>query len=126
MRSLSIDFRRILLVAGILFLTLVIVDFNSRLEELDRLNREANITRAEATQAAQTQEVLLFEITKAVSDQTVEEQARTEGHMVQEGDQPMRVLGDTSSPALERDEPIPIPTSKPNWRQWWDLYFGEE
>ena len=126
MRSLSIDFRRILLVAGILFLTLVIVDFNSRLEELDRLNREANITRAEATQAAQTQEVLLFEITKAVSDQTVEEQARTEGHMVQEGDQPMRVLGDTSSPALEKDEPIPIPTSKPNWRQWWDLYFGEE
>ena len=126
MKNLPIDWRRVFLIAGVLFLTLAIVDFNTRLEELDRLNRQANITRAEATQAAQTQMALEYQITKAGSDQVVEEQARSEGHMIQEGDQPMLILGDESSAQPENAVPTPIPTPKPNWQQWWDLYFGEE
>ena len=62
MKNLPIDRRRLFLIAGVLFLTLVIVEFNSRLEELDRLNRQANITRAEATQAALTIRKLPCEI----------------------------------------------------------------
>ena len=69
---------------------------------------------------------LEYQITKASSDQTVEEQARSEGHMIQEGDQPMRILGDESPAQPENIVPTPIPTPKPNWQQWWDLYFGEE
>jgi cell division protein FtsB len=126
MKSLPIDWRRVLLIAGVLFLTLVIVEFNSRLEELDRLNRQANITRAEATQAAQTKDALETKVAHAGSDQIVEEQARSEGHMIQEGDQPIIILGDEGATPLANPEPTSVPNSKPNWQLWWDLYFGEE
>jgi len=126
MKNFPIDWRRVLLIVGVLFLTLVIVEFNSRLEELDRLNRQANITRTEGTQAAQTQVALEIQVTHAGSDQIVEEQARSEGHMIQEGDQPVIVLGDEGKPALENPEPTPIPSPQPNWQKWWELYFGEE
>lgn len=126
MKTFSINWRRIVLVAGVLFLTLVIIDFNARMEELDRLKRQANITRVEADQVLQTQAVLKYQITKAVSDQEVEKLARSEGHMIQDGDHPVRILGDENSTPLENIQPTIIPTPKPNWQQWWDLYFGEE
>jgi len=126
MKNLPIDRRRLFLIAGVLFLTLVIVEFNSRLEELDRLNRQANITRAEATQAALTQLTLEAKVAYATSDQIVEEQARSEGHMIQEGDNPVIILGDESAVPLENAEPAPTLTPLPNWQRWWNLYFGEE
>ena len=126
MKNLSIDWRRVFLVAGVLFLTLVIVEFNSRLEELDRLNRQANITRAEATQAMQTQVALETKVSNAGSDQIVEEQARSEGHMIQEGDHPIIILGDENAAPPENPEPTPTLTQKPNWQLWWDLFFGKE
>ena len=126
MKSIPIDWRRVALIVGVIFLVAVIVDFNTRLVELDRLNRKADITRAEATQAAWTQIVLETRVGHASSDQIVEEQARSEGHMIQEGDIPVSVLGDEGVPLPTNPEPTPIPTPKPNWQLWWDLYFGEE
>jgi len=126
MKSLPIDWRRVAIIAGVLFLVVVIVDFNTRLEELDRLNRRVDITRAEATQATWTQTVLETRVAYAESDQIVEEQARSEGHMIQEGDNPVTILGDQGAAPLENPEPTPIPTPKPNWQLWWDLFFGEE
>lgn len=126
MKNLPIDWRRVAIIAGVLFLVVVIVDFNSRLEELDRLNRQADITRAEATQAAWTQMALETQVAFAGSDQIVEEQARSEGHMIQEGDRPVSVLGDEGQPTPKDPEPTLVPTPKPNWQLWWDLYFGEE
>jgi len=126
MKNLSFDWRRLFLVAGVLFLTLVIVEFNSRLEELDRLTRQAVIIRAEATQAAETQIALEAKVAYATSNQIVEEQARSEGHMIQEGDNPVIILGDESAVPLEKTTPPPPPDPKPNWQRWWNLYFGEE
>ncbi len=126
MRSIPIDWRRVAIIVGVLFLVVVIVDFNTRLEELDRLNRKADTTRAEATQATWTQIALETRVGHAGSDQIVEEQARSESHMIQEGDRPVSVLGDEGAVPPEKPEPTPIPTPKPNWQLWWDLYFGEE
>jgi cell division protein FtsB len=123
---LPIDWRRVVAIAGVLFLVLVIVDFNSRLEKLDRLNRQADITRAEATNAAWTKVALETQVAYANSDQIVEEQARSEGRMIQEGDQPVIILGDEGEPVPENPEPTPISTPKPNWELWWDLFFGDE
>jgi cell division protein FtsB len=123
---LPIDWRRVAAIAGVLILVLVIVDFNARLEKLDRLNRQAEITRAEATNAAWTMIALETQVAYAESDQIVDEQARSEGHMIQEGDQPVIILGDEGEPPSENPEPTPNPTPKPNWQLWWDLFFGEE
>ncbi|MBN1453776.1 MAG: septum formation initiator family protein [Anaerolineales bacterium] len=126
MKHLPIDWRRVAVIAGVLFLVVIIVDFNSRLEKLDRLNRQAVITRAEATQVSLTRVALETQVSNASSDQIVEEQARSEGHMIQEGDHPVSILGDEGEPVLTNIEPTPIPTPKPNWQLWWDLFFGEE
>lgn len=126
MKSFPIDWRRVLLILGVFFLTLVIVEFNSRLEELERLNRKVEVARAEATQAAFTQVALEALLEIATSDQVVEEQARNEGHMIQEGDHPVIIIGDGSETPLNNSAPILFATPKPNWQSWWDLYFGEE
>jgi cell division protein FtsB len=123
---LPIDWRRVAAIAGVLFLVLVIVDFNARLEKLDRLNRQAEITRAEATNAALTKVAFETRVAYADSGQVVEEQARSEGHMIQEGDRPVIILGDEGESLPKNPEPTPIPTPKPNWQLWWDLFFGEE
>jgi len=126
MKNFPIDWRRVFLIAGILFLTLIIVEFNSRLEQLDKLNRQVNITRAEATQVARTQLALETKVANANSDQVIEEQARSEGHMIKEGDQPVVIMGDESTNPVEHAEPILPSSTKPNWQKWWDLYFGKE
>lgn len=126
MNRLPIDWRRVALVAGVLFLVVLIVDFNSRLEELDRLNRQAEITRLEATQVASTKIAFETMVANATSDQKVEEEARSNAGMILEGDHPVVVLGDGSEAPLENPEPTSLPTPKPNWQLWWDLYFGEE
>jgi hypothetical protein len=126
MNRIPIDWRRVALVAGVLFLVVVIVDFNSRLEELDRLNRQADITRLEATQAGLTKIAYETQVANATLDQTVEEEARTGGGMIQDADHPVVVMGDGSEPPLENPQPTPLPTPKPKWQLWWDLYFGQE
>ena len=126
MKRIPIDWRRVALIAGVLFLVVVIVDFNSRLEELDRLDRQAEITRAEATQVALTKAAYETLVANATSEQVVECEARSNAGMIQDGDHPVVVLGDEGEPTLENPEPTPIPTPKPNWQLWWDLYFGQE
>jgi cell division protein FtsB len=126
MNHLSIDWRRVALIAGVLFLVVLIVDFNSRLEELDRLNRQVGITRAEATQAELTKIAYETQIANATSEQSIAGEARSSAGLIQEGDHPVVVLGDNNAPPLENPEPTLIPTPKPNWQLWWDLYFGEE
>lgn len=126
MNRLHIDWRRVALVAGVLFLVVLIVDFNNRLEELDRLSRQAEITRLEATQAGLTKIAYETQIVAATSGILIEEEARSNAGMIQEGDHPVVVLGDGSETPLENPEPTPVPTPKPNWQLWWDLYFSKE
>jgi cell division protein FtsB len=126
MNRIRIDWRRVGLVAGILFLVVLIVDFNARLEELDRLNRQAEITRLEATQAGQTKVAYETQLANATSGQLIEEEARSNAGMIREGDHPVVVLGDEGEAPLAIPEPTPPPTPKPKWQLWWDLYFGQE
>jgi hypothetical protein len=74
---------------GILVLILMIMDFNSRLESLNALKKQAGIVSTQATQAMQTQMALQTQVAYAQSDQVVHEWARNEGHYIQSGDQPV-------------------------------------
>jgi len=126
MPKLPFDWRRIAILSGVVFLVLVLVDFNTRLEELDRLNKQVEIVRIEATQAAQTQMALETQVAYATSDKAPEDYARGEGHMKQEGDFVVVIIGSDDSPPIETPEPTLAPTPKPNWQLWWDLFFSEE
>src|SRR5574340_1045635 len=73
--NLPINFRRVLIIAGIIVLVLMVMDFNRRIEILNTLNKQAGIQRAQATQAMQTQLALQTQVAFAASTEAVGEWA---------------------------------------------------
>src|SRR5687768_4022541 len=125
MPELPFNMRRVAVFAGIIILILIMVELNSRLEELNRLNDQLDQVRVAATQSVQTQVALQTELAYAGSSQAVEEWARTEGHYMQEGDQPVVPVGQPGSDPIVITTPTPIPTPMQNWQVWWGLFFSK-
>lgn len=125
MANFPIQWRRVGVLIGVGILVLVILDLNARLEGLNELNEEVFAVRAQATQAMQTQMAIQTQVAYANSDQAVEDYARAEGHMVQEGDIPVVPVGNTNITPTPQVTPAPSPTPMSNWEIWWMLFFGE-
>lgn len=125
MSSLPINLRRVAIFFGIFILILVVIEFNSRLEELNRLNDQRDEFRTMATQSIQTQMALQTQVAYASSTAAVDEWARTEGHYVMEGDQPVVPLVQPGSQPVIVPTVQPTPTPMQNWEVWWSLFFDE-
>ena len=125
MDRFPINPRRVAILAGIFVLVVMVMDFNARLEELDRLKKQARLIEVQATQAMQTQVGLQTQVAYATSDRAVQDWARSEGHFSQPGDQPVVPIEQPGSIPVQTQEPTAVPTSQPNWNVWWDLFFGE-
>jgi|GEM_PF-158476 len=125
MFKFPINARRVATFTGIFILILFVIEFNSRLEELNRLNEQREEVRAQATQAMQTQVALQTQVAYAGSTEAVEEWARTEGHYMQEGDQPVIPVGVPGSEPAIVNTPVPVPTPMQNWEIWWTLFFNK-
>ena len=126
MGRFSINLRRIAVFAGILFLILVIIDFNNRLESLNRLQKQDGVLQAQVTQGMQTHTALEAQATYAASDQAVQDWARQEGRYAQPGDQSVIPVGKDGGAPVQQSEPTPSPTPMPNWQIWWNLFFGSQ
>jgi hypothetical protein len=125
MPSLLINFRRIVTFLGIFILVLLVIEFNTRLEELIRLDEQRDEVRTIATQAMQTQIALHTQVAYAGSTAAVNEWARTEGHYLQEGEQPVIPIGQPGSEPVIVATPPPVPTPMQNWEVWWNLFFSK-
>lgn len=125
MAQFPISFRRVAVFAGIFVLILFVIEFNSRLEELNRLNNQRDQMRILATQAMQTQIALQTQVAYGQSTAAVEEWARTEGHYLQNGDQPVIPVEQPGSEPVIIPTPIPTPTPMQNWEVWWNLFFSK-
>src|SRR5260370_34048589 len=126
MDRLPINLRRTAVFFGFLILVLMVMDFNTRLEELDRLKKQDGILQTQATQALQTQAALQTQFAYANSDQAVQDWARTEGHYIQPGDQAVIPVGPPGGTPTQAAEPAASPTPMPNWQIWWNLFFGNQ
>jgi hypothetical protein len=125
MPNIPINFRRVAVFLGIFILILVVIEFNSRLEELNRLNNQRDEVRIIATQAVQTQMSLQTQVAYAGSTAAVDEWARTEGHYALEGDQPVIPIVQPGSEPVVVATPVPLPTPMQNWEVWWSLFFDK-
>jgi hypothetical protein len=125
MPNIQINFRRVAIFAGIFVLILLVIEFNSRLEELNRLNEQRDEVRVIATQSMQTQMAQQTQVAYAASTAAVEEWARTEGHYVKEGDQAVIPVGQPGSEAVIVSTPVPAPTPMQNWEVWWNMFFDK-
>jgi hypothetical protein len=115
--------RNILIIIGLFLATVLLVDFNRRMEELDRLTGQLNTVSADATSVIQTQTALAGKVAYATSDAAVEEWAYG-NKLVRPGEHPVVVVPNpnitpTNEPALT--SPV---EHLPNWRIWWELFFG--
>ena len=125
MPTVPINVRRVLVTIGIVILVFVVLEFNSRLEELNLLNEQAELVRTQATQAVQTQLALQTAVAYANSTAAVEEWARTDGHYIKDGDLPVVPVGVPGAAPIELSTPIPLPTPMQKWEVWRELFFGE-
>jgi hypothetical protein len=125
MTSFPISLRRTATFLGIFILILAVIEFNTRLEELNRLNDQRDEVRVIATQAMQTQISLLTQVAYAGSTAAVDEWARTEGHYLQAGEQPVIPIGQPGSTPVIVVTPPPTATPMQNWEVWWNLFFSK-
>ncbi len=122
---LQINLRRLGIFIAIGILLAMVMNFNSRMEELTRLQNDAATVRAEATGVMITQIALQTQVAEATSVSSVEEYAREQARMAQPGDKviiPLPQPGITPTPA-----PTPTPAYKDlsNWEIWMIFLFGE-
>jgi cell division protein FtsB len=120
---MKFKWRNILILFGLLLAVVLLIDFNRRMEELDNLTAKLNSVRAEGTSILQTQAALKTQVAFATSDQAVEQWARS-NKMVKAGEQPVQLEpSGTVTPT-----PVAVPLAQtealPNWRVWWQLFFG--
>lgn len=122
-RSFSIKQAFYLAVAFFLFLA--VMNFNTRLEEYQRLKRRAREVSAQATQISATQIALQTKMAYAASDQAVQDWAYGEGHLYLPGDHIVVPVEAPGSPPSLQTPPVPTPTPMQNWEIWRELFFGE-
>ncbi len=116
--------KEITIIAGVILLVFLMMDYNTRLERLNQLNEKAIAVRTEATAIFEMQISLRTQIAEATSEPVTVAEARNNGE-IQEGDQRIVPLPTAGAPLL--DAPIPIVASErvKKWQIWLALFFGE-
>ena len=115
--------RTALIIVGLVIAVVLLIDFNRRMEELNRLSTNLKAVQAQGTEVMQTQIALVTQVAYATSDSAVEQWAY-ENKWVRVGEHPVDVVpaGDitpTPPPAAVTQTANP-----PNWQVWWQLFFG--
>jgi len=116
--------RNPLIAIGLILLMVLLVDFNRRMEELDRMNTQLEAVRAQATAVMETQTALLTDVDYANLDESVEEWAYT-NKWVRVGENPVGVLPLGEAVSTSTPQPALQTTDMPNWRLWLELFFGD-
>jgi len=122
---LVINPQRIAIFLGIAILLFLILDFNTRIEGLSRLQNGLSTEQARGTDVVVTQQALKTLEAYATSDAAVKEYARDQAGMAQPDDNvivPVAVPGSTPSPSAT---PTPAFANLPNWDVWMEYLFGK-
>jgi cell division protein FtsB len=117
--------KRIIVIAVIIVLVILFLDFNQRMILLSKLRGQERQLTQEYSQLVATANALKTEIANADSDQVVEKWAREEAGMIQEGDIPIVLLPPSKTI-------VPMPTTESvivdkveTWEIWQELFFGD-
>jgi hypothetical protein len=120
---MKFKWRNLFIVVGLIVAVVLLIDFNRRMEELNRLSANLKAVQAQGTEIMQTQIALVTQVGYATSDAAVEQWAY-ENKWVRVGEHPVDVVPSGNI------TPTPVPTvatqtvSPPTWRIWWELFFG--
>ncbi len=117
--------KRILIVAGVVILILLMMDFNSRMNDLSRLKSERDKLSTQEAQLLSTQQSLQTQIAYATSDVAVQDYARNDGKMAQPGDVVMVPVPGQGGITQPTPTPTVVTVQVENWQRWFALFFGQ-
>jgi cell division protein FtsB len=123
--NLPLDTKKIILIVVAVILFFLVMDLNSRLNELSRLSAQRDKASTVVAVLESTLQVLESQVAYATSEGAVEDWAYNEGHMVRPGEKliiPLVPPGENITPVLN-----PTPTLIPvdNWEVWMALLLGK-
>lgn len=122
---IHIDPKKVGMVVVGVVLFFLVMDLNSRLNELNRLSGQRDRSSTQVAVMQETLSHLETQIYYATSESSVEEWAYEEGHMALPGDQVIIPL----SPPGTTEVPVILPTVEPvqvtNWDIWMALLFEQ-
>jgi hypothetical protein len=122
---MKIKWQNILILLGLILAVVLLIDFNRRMEELNRLDAKLKTVRAEGTAIMQTQEALLTQVAYATSDDAVEKWAY-ENKWVRPGEHPVVLVSGGAATPTPEPQVVTQTESLPNWRIWEELFFGAD
>jgi cell division protein FtsB len=117
--------KRILVIAVIIVLVILFLDFNQRMILLSKLRGQERQLTQEYSQLVATANALKTEIANVDSDQVVEKWAREEAGMVQEGDIPIVILPPSKTLVPTQTSETVIVDKVETWEIWQELFFGD-
>src|SRR5512133_1476783 len=107
--KIPFDMKKAALVVAAVILFFLVMDLNSRLNELSRLSEQENKALTVVAELQTTLDVLETQVAFANSEGAVEQWAYNEGHMARPGEKliiPLAPAGTTQQPVIE-STPIP-------------------
>lgn len=123
--KIPFDIKKVVYVAAAVILFFLVMDLNSRLNELSRLSEQENKALTVVAELQTTLDVLETQVAFANSEGAVEQWAYNEGHMARPGEKliiPLAPAGETQQPVFESTA---IPSQVPNWQIWLALLSGK-
>jgi hypothetical protein len=120
---MKVTWRNILILIGLILAVILLVDFNRRMEELNRLTSQLKVVQAEASAVVQTQTALASQVAYATSDAAVEAWAYN-NKMVRPGEHPVGIVPEGYVTPTPLTTVIQQEQNPPTWRIWWELFFG--
>lgn len=122
----QIKIERIFLFGVLAIMLFLVMDFNTRLEDLNTKKEKLEEISSRSTALMQTQVALQTQVAYATSDKAAEAWAREQAGMVQPGDNPIVPLpAPGATPIAENIAPQPTPTPFTRWDAWMQLLFGK-
>ncbi|MFZ3080038.1 MAG: septum formation initiator family protein [Bellilinea sp.] len=124
MKNFQINWRQLAVLAAFVVLFFLLMDFNGRINELNRLNTELAKMETQVSANKATESGLQEQIQYATSDAAVNEYARNNG-LVREGEKLIVPLGNSTPVPQLSHEITSTPVKISNRQIWWALFFGD-
>jgi len=122
LKSESIS-KRISLVVGLGLILLLVFSFSNRIAEYTRLSAQEGVEAGRITELSSTQSYLSKEIAFATSEAAVEEWAREEASMAQEGDFPVVPINPNEENLFLVSEDSTTLKEYSNFQVWFEWLF---
>jgi cell division protein FtsB len=116
--------KRLLLVVVLAVLVFMMMDFNNRMTVMLQLDRQERQLKTQKVELQQTKVKVEAEIVYANSDRALEEWAREEARLINEGDVPIIILPGGSLKQTPTPQSDPEMAAINTWEIWKELFFG--